>query len=411
MNVQSNGFCRRLLLIALCLCLTGAIASAQQMGPRPKKSIIQLGPDFLNNIEAKGKFLHGTKKTSDAIGSTGARVDAVTGPTISSVPIFSGSFDFQGTTFPYIMVGRKPSSGIVTHVKTALLPVVLVFPDFVDANGNPFVLDPTGIVKPFLNSPIFERANFTSGFTQYGDAIQRATFFANLDEGEWHVFVDNPEMLKPIVVEVPFFAANLFEVPGGTPFAVLDDEFWQFQLDTILQLADVETNEFAMILTQDMVIARNADPNNGFALGFHEAIPVSFKNNVLKVQTFTWGSWISATALGGFFSDILPLSHETVEFLNDPFLFNPVPLFQIPGAPPGTCQGNLEVGDPLAGVPFPVTTDGFTYNPQVVALLQWFERKVPSDAIGGAYSYPDTTVLTSPPPVCVPAKPPANSSK
>jgi len=404
MNSNKQGLVLRLMFVAVSLCLSGGIALAQETVPKAKKTIIQLGPDFLSNIQSKGKFLHGTKRTANAIGSTGATVDAVKGPTISSVPIFSSSFNFQGTTFPFIMVGKNPATGRPTHVRTALLPIILVFPDFVDANGNPFVLDPTGIVKPFVNSPLFEKANFTTGFTQYGDAIQRAEFFSLVSGTDWHVLIDEPEMLKPVVLEVPGFAANIFEVPGGTPFAAIDDEFWQFQLDTILQLADVETREFAIILTQDMVIAPKANPNLSFALGFHEATPVSFNNNVLKVQTFTWGSWISPTALGGAFSDILPLSHETSEFLNDPFLFNPVPLFQIPGAPAGTCQGNLEVGDPLAGSPFPVTTDGFPFTVQNVALLQWFERKVPSDAIGGAYSYPDTTVLTSPPPVCVPAK-------
>jgi hypothetical protein len=403
MNGKKPSFCLSIFLLSLFLSLGSVSVHAQT--PVAKKHAIQVSPDFVSNLQSKGQFLHGSKRTADAIGSTGATVDAVTGPVISSVPIFNGSFNFQGTTFPYIMVGRKPSSNTTTHVKTALLPVILVFPDIVDANGNPFVFDPTGIVKPLVNSPIWEKANFTSGFTQYGDAIQRAEFFNQMKPGEddWHVLLDRPEMLNPIVVEVPGISGNIFFIPGGTPFAVLDSEFWRFQLQTILQLADVETKEFAIILTQDMVIAPFADPNNGFALGFHEALPVSFNNNVLKAQTYTWASWMSATALQGLFSDILPLSHETAEWLNDPFIFNPVPPFQIAGAPPGTCQGNLEVGDPLAGVPFPVMTDGFLYSPQVVALLQWFERKVPSDAIGGAYSYPDTTVLTSPPPVCVPA--------
>lgn len=394
-------------LFFLFLALDSSVVQGQELAAAAKKHVIQVSPDFVANLQSKGKFLRGSKRVSDAIGSTGATVDAATGPIISSVPIFRGSFDFQGATFPYIMVGNKPTSNTTTHVKTALLPIVLVFPDILDANGNPFVFDPTGVVTPLVNSPIWERTNFTSGFTQYGDAIQRAEFFNHMKKGEddWHVLLDRPEMLKPLVVEVPAIAGNIFLVQGGTPFAVIDDEFWRLQLQTVLQLADVETKEFAILLTQDMVIAPLADPNNGFALGFHDAIPGSFSNNVLKVQTYTWGSWMSATALGGLFTDILPLSHETAEFLNDPFIFNPVPLFQINGAPPGTCQGNLEVGDPLAGVPFPVRTNGFVYNPQVVALLQWFERKVPSDALGGAYSYPDPTVLTSPPPICVPAPP------
>jgi hypothetical protein len=43
--------------------------------------------------------------------------------------------------------------------------------------------------------------------------------------------------------------------------------------------------------------------------------------------------------------------------------------------------------------------NGFTYHPQNEALLQWFEFKSPSDALGGAYSYPNTAQLTqlSPP--------------
>jgi hypothetical protein len=43
--------------------------------------------------------------------------------------------------------------------------------------------------------------------------------------------------------------------------------------------------------------------------------------------------------------------------------------------------------------------NGFTYHPQNETLLQWFEFKSPSDALGGAYSYPNTAQLTqlSPP--------------
>jgi hypothetical protein len=49
----------------------------------------------------------------------------------------------------------------------------------------------------------------------------------------------------------------------------------------------------------------------------------------------------------------------------------------------------------LPGNSFPVTLHGFTYHPQTEALLQWFEGQNPSLALGGAYSYPDTTLLTS----------------
>jgi hypothetical protein len=67
--------------------------------------------------------------------------------------------------------------------------------------------------------------------------------------------------------------------------------------------------------------------------------------------------------------------------------------------PNGLCQNNLETGDVVEGLPnatFPMTIGGFTYHPQNEALLQWFAGVTPSSALGGAYSYPDTSVLTSP---------------
>jgi hypothetical protein len=42
-----------------------------------------------------------------------------------------------------------------------------------------------------------------------------------------------------------------------------------------------------------------------------------------------------------------------------------------------------------------IVINGMTYHPQNEALLQWFEGK-PSDALDGAYSYPNESVLMSP---------------
>jgi hypothetical protein len=68
-------------------------------------------------------------------------------------------------------------------------------------------------------------------------------------------------------------------------------------------------------------------------------------------------------------------------------------------APNGNCQNDLETGDVIEGLPngvFPMLLNGFLYHPQNEALLQWFEFLSPSDALGGAYSYPNTGVLTHP---------------
>ena len=62
--------------------------------------------------------------------------------------------------------------------------------------------------------------------------------------------------------------------------------------------------------------------------------------------------------------------------------------------------GNLEEGDPievLANATTPITVKEphftFTYHPQNIPLLQWFEMGTTSNAIDGAFSFPDETVL------------------
>jgi hypothetical protein len=65
-------------------------------------------------------------------------------------------------------------------------------------------------------------------------------------------------------------------------------------------------------------------------------------------------------------------------------------------APNGNCSDVLETGDVIEGLPdaaFPINLNGFLYHPQNEALQQWFKFESPSSALGGAYSYPDTTVL------------------
>jgi hypothetical protein len=96
------------------------------------------------------------------------------------------------------------------------------------------------------------------------------------------------------------------------------------------------------------------------------------------------------------------LSHEISESFNDPFINTRVPTWQFPGQPSGStvCQGNLETGDPvevLSTATIPLTLkekqEIFTFHPQNEALLQWFEMGTTSNAIDGAFSYPDETVL------------------
>jgi hypothetical protein len=138
-------------------------------------------------------------------------------------------------------------------------------------------------------------------------------------------------------------------------------------------------------------------------LGFHDAFQPDAVKHPDDVQTFSWVNWSDQGLFKHNFTDAVALSHEIAEWINDPFGDNMTPPWQQPGAP-GSCQNNLETGDPIEGLPtapYPVSLHGYTYHPQNEALLQWFTRESPSSAIDGAYSYPDTTVLTAPSAPCM----------
>jgi hypothetical protein len=143
------------------------------------------------------------------------------------------------------------------------------------------------------------------------------------------------------------------------------------------------------------------DPSNCCILGFHsfDLEQGDATNNYMERRyVFNYSSWITPGLFAGSAPpvDITVLSHEMSELFHDPFVSNATPIWVSPN---GLCQNNLETGDVIEGLPkanYPITLNGFTYHPQNEALLQWFAGQTPSSAKNGAYSYPDTTVLTSP---------------
>jgi hypothetical protein len=139
-------------------------------------------------------------------------------------------------------------------------------------------------------------------------------------------------------------------------------------------------------------------------VGFHTYVfePATDTDNTEKRWVLNYSSWISPGIFTGDpnFQDVTSLSHEIAETYNDPFIptdgvHNITPWWL---APNGECQNKLETGDVIENLPnaeYTISLNGRPYHPQNEALLPWFERQFPSSAIGGAYSYPDMTVLTA----------------
>jgi hypothetical protein len=210
---------------------------------------------------------------------------------------------------------------------------------------------------------------------------------------------------KSIVTVQSYFIGH---APDGTEFVEMLDLLFQAlyfnQAVNDINANNYTTNAFNMQAWPNTYLF-SIDNTGKFAgccvLGFHTYI---FDPSLTPQPRwiFAFSSWISPGLFGAGFQDVTALSHETSETFNDPFGNTAVPRWQFPGQPATSkvCQGNLETGDPVEVLPSATVSiklrernEVFTYHPQTEALLQWFEMGTSSDAISGAFSYPDTTAL------------------
>jgi hypothetical protein len=355
---------------------------------------IEATDGFLQSRGAQPRFEAASKLSNDA------RIAMKEGR-VFSVPHFSGSFAWQGNTYPFTMVGNKPQSGGTTEVPVQIVPISLFFEEFVDESGGPVILDPEPIVARVQASPNFRNAQYATGPTQFADAVQRAQFHRSAGQ-EWHTLLGKPEILKPLRIAVPRGSAKVYRNPGtGVMYAIVDTDFFLSQLNTIIQLEHLRPDALAIVLTSNVFLSPQSDIKKCCVLGFHTSFDMGELAQLKFVQTFIWASWVDQGILGSSLADVTPMSHEISEWMNNPFGGNAVPAWQVPNS--SGCQSNLETGDPLATMPnagYPVLIDGFTYHPQNQVLLQWFQRGSASDAIEGAFSFPDQTLMTAPSQAC-----------
>jgi hypothetical protein len=349
---------------------------------------------------------------------------------VDTLANFTDHFEDQGVYFDgtahhvweYSMVGSKPNQGGTTTFNAPIVPVTLDLRNFDGSprfvNGKPLISRPDAFVQPVLNSPVFSNASFTSSVvpTQVTDAIQKAEF-GNHASPDWHTllqpavktgrtmvlirgtyrFALNPDgtCCLYVLVDLNTFANKLFP-----PTAPPDNS-------TVIGAAevagDITTRDISTFLFPNTFLYENHDPTQCCIVGFHsfDIEPGDATNgNQLRFYVMNYASWITPGLFGGGFEDVTALSHEMAELYNDPFVgfdgIHNITPFWLNAA--GQCQDIMEVGDVVEDLPnptFPVTLNGFTYHPQTVALLPWFEFAGNSFALDNAYSYPDETAITS----------------
>jgi hypothetical protein len=311
-----------------------------------------------------------------------------------SFPFFTSSFTSGGVTYPFTMVGTPPSSGRATSIKTVIVPLRMKFVYF----DQDVSFDPAVAVQNILASPIYNEARFANGVGQFGDQLQRATFWNKMDRRRnWHVRLDAPRVLPTIDVLVEPDVGEIFQVGpgpadllGNVRFGMMDST-----LHTVLQLIELAPDEVPIFVTGNVF----AD-----ALGYHDAFSASNPDGSETLRTLMYTSWLDEALVGDLLADVSTLNHEVAEWLNDPFINNVVPLWAFPPFN-AVCGDNnlLEVGDPQGNGPdyalfptVPVRLNGFTYHLQDIAMVPWFTGETPSSSFNGWYDFPAGDQLTAP---------------
>ncbi|HYL10459.1 MAG TPA: hypothetical protein VEU31_06955 [Candidatus Acidoferrales bacterium] len=349
-------------------------------------------------------------------------------PGLDTVATFDGAFFAQAgpnstglRIFRFTMIGNDPFRGETTLIPAKIDEVSL---QLLNADGSTFKTVPFAPFEDLtLDSPNFEEHNYRSGnHLQYGDAIHRAQFFHTMDE-DWHTIL-RPHVVSRITVVVPRFVnvrlanGNIIQARSyftgtaadGSTFVLMLNLLFNFFFDNTV-VNDIVGGSFTtdalntQMWPNTFLFSLNVNnpntPGGCCVLGFHTFF---FEPGLIPQPRWLtqFASWISPGIFGGGFQDVTALSHETAETFGDPFIDNATPSWQFPGVPANAkiCQNNLEEGDPIEVLPtatIPITlrerNEVFTYHPQIIPLLQWFEMGATSNAVDGAFSFPDETVL------------------
>jgi hypothetical protein len=308
---------------------------------------------------------------------------------------WSGGFtDLTGHSITFKMVGSDPStSNTATHIKVVLIPVIMVYGA---TNGN-MTFDPSAsgtgggtrgnvndsVMQALGKSPIvddgadFKSGTIDCGTAQYIDAFQRCTFWGSVQTNTgYHTVLDFVKIkgVKPMTINVSSSQGSVINNPFG-PGVVGTLNFSTFDGQAGSYLTSHNTK-----ITPDIFpffISYNIYLTSGGCCigGYH---------NTRGPQTYGYTTY--SDSVGAFSENIDAVSHETGEWLDDPFVNNHV-----------NCQDNsiLEVGDPLETLPnygtFVVKLNKYKWNPQSLAMMPYFGAPTSTSANGWVALHNDIT--------------------
>jgi hypothetical protein len=334
--------------------------------------------------------------------------------TVPAIPMWmystTASAALGGGSYSGRILGRSPfdRGKTTTTVPVQIIPLVITINN---GSGDSVTYDPTAIdpcispgahtdVDMVVNSPLFTNSSWTMngvslGDTQFIDAFQRAEFWSLVGGSAYHLLF-SPSTLAAQSLS---FGSSGVKGPGtnynaATQFGGCGNigVVNQVNLDNAIvslltgPLASVvNAGTFPIFLTRNVVMARSGSSmsSNCCILGYHAGY-ISGVNLQIYAP-------LSLSTAGVFGADITAMSHEMAEAVNDPTGANPTPSWGNLGQTVGSCQSDLEVGDPLSpgfGTPsagFTISgANGLTYHLQELAFYSWFYGG--TSGAGGKYS-------------------------
>jgi hypothetical protein len=327
----------------------------------------------------------------------------------------------DGQTYSGSIVGGDPRNNLArtTSVPVVIIPLRIVFtgtvrtfdPTSPDAGclGSLTALDHTKASHMF--SPV---ANHTingvnMGNTTFIDAFQRAQFWQDSIGGPgvstkpaYHLalpytvaptqtitMANNSAGVGVTVSPTGDCSTNATSADNPPRLAEVDINFMDGKLNAIITSLGLTPAQFPLFLTYRTVMT-DGPPANGQCciLGYHNSSTGLVSN---PGQTYGIANYDNDHVFTGV-KNVSVISHEILEWVNDPSTNNLVPewgnIGQVGGcASAGTGQNNFETGDPLSGKlqPGVVMSNGVTYFAQENAFFSWFLGTGFTGA-GGKYS-------------------------
>jgi hypothetical protein len=312
-----------------------------------------------------------------------------------TIPLWSGS----DSEYDFVMVGQDPTvkhSDPVSVIPTLVIPVRFNFyPNVVSDPEKQNTCGPHPVTSMIMSSPVFTPVTLLVDQTplgkgQFASLFQRANFWTytkpdGINPGYQISLV--PSILGEIKINVNqngFYVNFNPCAPEGYIDIKVWDTFLQSTIFPALETFGVGPNILPILIFENIAIFEG-DAGHCCILGYHNA----FLNQHGVLHTYAVANYES----NGFFGlpDILVLSREIADWMDDPTANNPTPPWGNIGNVTG-CESILEVGGPLSGaIPskmeiFSIPMYGFTYHVQDLAFKSWFYNDPSSSGVNGWYS-------------------------